>query len=202
MRTSIFAAAALIAIATPTIAQMPGAPDRARVTAGTYTVDPAHTQVNWRVNHMGFSMLDGQFAASEGSLTINPKNAAATKADITFKVAEALSVTSGGFANHLKSKDFFDVANNPTARFVSTRVMAAGDRWTMTGNLTIKGQTKPVTLTVRFMGAGTNPMSKKQTVGFTATGSINRSDFGLGMAAPVVSDKVDLTINAAFEKAA
>lgn len=198
MRTPLILASALFAVAAPTVAQLPGAPDKARVAAGTYTVDTAHTQVAWRVNHMGFSMLDGLFGATGGSATIDPKNPAASKVAIDFNIADSLTVTSPRFAGHLKSKDFFDVATYPTAKFVSTRITPAGDHWTMTGNLTIKDQTKPVQLTVRFMGAGQNPMDKKANVGFTATGSILRSDFGLGFAAPVVSDKVDLTINAAF----
>ncbi len=198
MRTPLILAAALFAVAAPTIAQMPGAPDKARVTAGNYTVDTAHTQVAWRVNHMGFSMLDGMFGATGGTATLDPKNPAATKVAIDFDIAKSLTVTSPQFAEHLQSKDFFDVANHPTAKFVSTRVQPMGDHWMMTGNLTIKGQTKPVQLTVRFVGAGENPMNKKKNVGFTATGSLKRSDFGVGAYAPVVSDKVDLTINAAF----
>ncbi len=198
MRTPLILAAALFAVAAPTVAQMPGAPDKARVTAGNYTVDTAHTQVAWRVNHMGFSMLDGLFGATGGTATLDPKNPAATKVAIDFDIAKSLTVTSPQFAEHLQSKDFFDVANHPTAKFVSTRVQPMGDHWMMSGNLTIKGQTKPVQLTVRFVGAGENPMNKKKNVGFTATGSIKRSDFGVGAYAPVVSDKVDLTINAAF----
>ncbi|MEP9400929.1 YceI family protein [Sphingomonas sp. VNH70] len=198
MRTPLILAAALFAVAAPTVAQMPGAPDKSRVAAGNYTVDTAHTQVAWRVNHMGFSMLDGLFGASGGSAVIDPKNPAASKVSIDFNIADSLTVTSPQFAGHLKSKDFFDVATYPTAKFVSTRITPMGDHWMMTGNLTIKDQTKPVQLTVRFMGAGQNPMNKKANVGFTATGSIQRSQFGLGYAVPAVSDKVDLTINAAF----
>ena len=201
----IIAAAALIALplTVPAIAQVastPGMPGTAstKIAAGTYQVDPAHTQVTWTVNHMGFSMLQGQFGASEGSITIDPAKPAATKVDVTFPV-DQLSVTSGQFANHLKSKDFFDATAHPTARFVSTASPPRGaNRASMTGNLTIKGITKPVTLDVTFVGAGTNPMSKKLNFGFMGTGTVKRSDFGLGFAAPVVSDEVKLTINAAF----
>lgn len=197
----IVLAALVFSAAAPLLAQgLPGAPDRARVAAGSYTVDANHTQVTWSVNHLGFTLLEGQFGASTGTLMLDPAQPAATKADISFKVDE-LSVTSARFATHLKSKDFFDAATYPTARFVSTGVKPMGDHWMLTGNLIIKDQTKPVTLTVRFFGAGANPMSKAQNIGFRATGSINRSDFGLGMATPAVSDKVDLTINAAFAKA-
>lgn len=190
--------APLLALAAPVLAQgLPGAPQAARVTAGTYPVDTAHTQVTWQVNHMGFSMLQGQFGASAGQITIDPAKPNATRVDVTFQV-DQLSTTAPRFSEHLKSKDFFDVAAHPTARFVSTAVRATGNTATITGNLTIKGITKPVTLQATFVGAGANPMSKKLNLGFRATGTINRSDFGLGMAVPVVSDKVDLVINAAF----
>lgn len=200
----ILASAVALVCAAPLAAQiastpqMPGAPTPARVTAGTYQVDPAHTQVTWEVNHMGVSMLQGQFGASAGSLTIDPKNPATTKVDVTFNVDE-LSVTSAAFAKHLKSPDFFDTAKHPTARFVSTAVTPKGDSAaTLTGNLTIKGITKPVTMDVTFVGAGANPMSKKLNVGFSGTATIKRSDFGLGMAVPIVSDETVLRINAAF----
>jgi polyisoprenoid-binding protein YceI len=192
-------AALALLLAAPLGAQQPGSPT-AQVAAGTYQVDANHTQVTWTVNHMGFSMLSGQFGASGGSITVDPANPAATKLDVSFDV-NALSTTSAPFATHLKSKDFFDAAQFPTARFVATAVQMQGGRGTVTGNLTIKGVTKPVTLQAEFVGAGANPMNKKVNFGFRATGSINRSDFGVGAYAPVVSDKVDLTINAAFAAA-
>lgn len=194
---SILALAAAPVLAQTAPAGLPGAPVKSRVAAGTYAVDPNHTQVTWQVNHMGFSMLEGQFGASGGSLIIDPAKPAAAKVDVTF-ATDQLSVTAPAFATHLKSKDFFDVAAHPTARFVSTKIVATGNTATITGNLTLKGVTKPVTLQATFVGAGANPMNKKVNVGFRATASIKRSDFGLGMAVPVVSDKVDLTINAAF----
>jgi polyisoprenoid-binding protein YceI len=98
----------------------------------------------------------------------------------------------------LKSKDFFDAATYPTARFVSTSVVASGNSAKITGNLTIKDQTKPVTIDATLVGAGTNPMSKKLNFGFRGTTTIKRSDFGLGYATPVVADSVKLDINAAF----
>jgi polyisoprenoid-binding protein YceI len=146
---------------------------------------------------MGFSMLEGQFGASGGSIMIDPAKPNATKVEVNFAI-DQLSVTSAPFTGHLKSKDFFDVATHPTAKFVSTKVVATGDKATITGDLTIKGITKPVVLQATFVGAGTNPMNKKVNFGFRATSSIKRSDFGLGTAVPVVSDRVDLTINAAF----
>lgn len=200
MRLPLALASLALAAAVPVLAQVPGTANKAAVTAGTYQVDTAHTQVTWKLNHLGFSMLEGQFGASGGSLTIDPARPAATKLDVTFNIAD-LSVTSSAFANHLKSKDFFDAATYPIARFVSTGVRVNGNNATITGNLTIKDQTKPVTLQATFVGAGQNPMSKKVNFGFRGTTTIKRSDFGVGMAAPAVSDNVDLTINAAFSAA-
>ena len=187
-------------VATPLVAQMPGRPDPKLVTAGTYKVDTNHTQVTWSVNHLGFSMLSGQFGASGGQAVIDPARPSAAKVDVTFDVGD-MSVTSAPFANHLKSGDFFDVAKHPTARFVSRSVAMRGTGGTVTGDLTIKGITKPVTLNATFVGAGVNPRGGKNNFGFRATGAIKRSDFGLGRAAPAVSDRVDLQIDAAFEAA-
>lgn len=192
-------AALIAAAAVPAIAQtgMPGTQSKAPITAGTYKVDTAHTQVTWTLNHMGFSMLSGQFGAQDGTLTIDPAKPAAAKLDVTFAIDD-LSVTSSKFAEHLKSKDFFDVATYPTAHFVSTNIVASGNTAKITGNLTIKDKTRPVTIDATFVGAGANPMNKKVNFGFRGTTTINRSEFGLGMAAPMVSDQVKLDINAAF----
>lgn len=198
------AAAALLALTAPAVAQAPagtpGRPHPSLVTAGTYRVDPNHTQVTWKVNHLGFSMLQGQFGASGGQITVDPARPQATRMEVTFDVNQ-LSTTSDAFTKHLKSEDFFNVAAHPAARFVSRSVQVNGDQATITGDLTIKNATKPVTLQATFVGAGPNPRGGKLNFGFRATGRINRSDFGLGMAAPMVSDRVDLEINAAFEAA-
>ncbi len=192
-------AALALSVAIPAVAQtgLPGTPSKALVTAGTYAVDPNHTQVTWTLNHMGFSMLSGQFGAQGGTLTIDPAKPAAAKLDVTFAI-DRLSVTAEPFSHHLKSKDFFDAATYPTARFVSTGIIASGNTARITGNLTIKNVTKPVTIAATFVGAGNNPMNKKLNFGFRGTAQIKRSDFGLGYAAPVVADTVDLVINAAF----
>ena len=95
----------------------------------------------------------------------------------------------------------FDAAKFPTASFVSTSVKPDGATGAdITGNLTIKGVTKPVTLDAEFYGAGVQPMSKKENVGFIATTTIKRSEFGMGYAVPMVSDAIELKIIAGFEK--
>src|SRR3546814_636103 len=196
-------AALLTVSAIPVLAQdipteAPGAPDPSRVVAGTYNVDSDHTQVLFTVTHLGFSTYTGMFVAPTGTLTIDPKNPSAAKVDITFPIAKVVT-TATGLDEHLQNADFFDAAKYPTGRFVSTRVTIANQTAQIDGNLTLKGVTRPVTLDAQFVGAGNGPMGPpKVNVGFAATTTIKRSDFGISYGIPLVSDEVLLTINAAF----
>jgi polyisoprenoid-binding protein YceI len=192
----LLASAALVAQNAPAI---PGTPDPARVTGGTYAVDGNHTQVLFSFNHLGFTHNVGVIAAPAGSLTLDPKNAGTASVTVTFPIA---NIQSGvpTFNEHLASAQWFDAAQFPTATFKSTGVAVNGTKAIIKGDLTIKGITKPVTLDATFVGAGTNPMSKKETIGFDATGTIKRSDFGLGAYAPLIGDQIELKIAAAFEK--
>lgn len=198
-------AATVLGFAAPAFAQVlpntpeqPGQAETDRIEAGTYQVDPAHTQVSWTVNHFGFSMLEGMFGASEGSITLDPANPSEAEVDVTFRIDE-VAVTYDDFAGHLQSADFFDAERYPTARFISTSVTPGeGNAATIVGDLTIKDQTRPVTIEAEFVGAGTSPVDEKLNVGFHGTATILRSDFGLGAYAPAVSDEVRLDINAAF----
>ena len=204
MKSHLLAAVAAIVLASPVMAQapaMPGVPDAARVTAGSYKIDTNHTQVVWSVDHMGFSTLYGMVGQMTGTLSLDPANPSAASLTVDIPLS-GLTLTSAGFATHLASADFFEVDKFPAAKFVSTAVVAEGTRSTITGDLTLRGVTKPVVLQAQLFGAGANPMNKAETVGFSATATLKRSDFGLGYAVPVVSDEVELKITAAFEKAA
>jgi polyisoprenoid-binding protein YceI len=197
----------LAALAVPATAQAPqmpkvapGAPDAKRVTAGTYKVDSSHTQVLFAYTHLGFSEYTGMFVEPTGSLTLDPANPSAAKVDIAFPIAK-VRTTVAALDAHLKTADFFDAAKFPEGRFTSTRVVAKGNTATIWGNLTLHGVTKPVVLSARFVGAGTMAMpGAKLNIGFQATTTIKRSDFGISMAIPMVGDQVKLTINAAFAK--
>lgn len=194
----------LAAMATPLAAQnppsmAPGTADPARVKAGSYAVDGAHTQVVWTVNHFGINAYNGIFGDVTGTLVLDPARPSAAKLSVTIPLAK-VATTSDALNKHLMSADFFDVGKYPTASFVSTRIEPQGTRARITGNLTLHGVTKPVTLDARFTGAGDNPMNKAATVGFEATASIDRSEFGMGYGIPMVADRVDLRITAAFER--
>lgn len=197
------AATLALLVAAPSLAQMPttppGAPIAARVSAGTYAIEPQHTQVLFTVNHLGFTEYTGQFTNPTGTLVLDPKNAANDRIEVAFAI-DKVSTTVPALNEHLKKPEFFDAARFPEGRFVSTRVTVRGTTATIAGNLTLKGVTRPVVLQARFIGAGTGPMgAHKATIGFAATTSIKRSDFGINGFVPLVSDKVDLVINAAFE---
>lgn len=206
-----YAAVALVAVvATPIVlaqgGSAPGAPDKTRVTAGTYAADSGHTMVVWEVDHLGFSKYTGIFGDVTGTLVLDPKNPAGSKVDVTIPVSKVTTANAGLTSHLLRAgkdggkPDFFG-ATPADAKFVSTSVVvdADGDEAKVAGNLTLNGVTKPVTLDVDFHGAGVG-MNKKETVGFEAETTIKRSDFGINMGIPYVSDAVELEIHAAFEK--
>ena len=199
----LLAAVPLMAQSAP---QLPGVVDVSRVSAGTYKTDPGHTLIGWRVSHFGFNDYFGIFGDVSGTLDIDPANPNAAKVDITIPVGK-VTTASAGLTGHLLragkdggKADFFGPAP-ADAKFVSTKVEASGMTAKITGDLTLNGVTKPVVLDTKFSGAGNNPFNKKATVGFHATTTIKRSEFGVSYAVPVISDDVALDISVAFEKA-
>ena len=187
-------------VATSALAQTPPTRDPAQIQAGTYAVDPGHTQVGWRVSHMGFSNYAGGFSDVSGTLELQPKNPAAAKLSVKIPVA-SVTTTSAKLTDELKGDQWLDAAKFPDMTFVSTKVTPAGkDHAKVTGDLTLHGVTKPVTLDVTLVGAGVNPLNKKVTVGFEATGTLKRSEFGVKTYVPLIGDELHLTIAGAFEK--
>jgi polyisoprenoid-binding protein YceI len=197
---------AVTAISAQEQPQVPGAPDVSRVQAGDYTLDASHTLVSWQVGHFGFNDYFGLFGQIEGTMTLDPANIGATEFDITVPIT-SVSVPSEGLRDHLlrpgkdgAAPDFFG-PEPEAARFVSTSVRRTTETTAVaTGQLTMNGETGPVTMLVEFSGAGENPMSKAQTVGFHARARIDRTAWGISYAAPLVDPMVDLEISAAFER--
>ena len=208
-RLALILAAAPLAL--PLAAQMPkeapGKPDKARVVAGTYKLDPSHALIGWKVDHLGFSDYFGVFGDSTGTLTLDPKNLAASKVEVTIPVSKVLTASAGLNAHLLRpgkdgaKPDFFGAAP-ADARFVSTKVTPGRDGMSATilGNLTLNGQTHPVTIAARFKGAGASMMGGKPAVGFQGKATILRSQWGVAAGIPLVSDKVELDISAPFDK--
>ncbi len=174
-----------------------------QVAAGTYKLDPTHTDVLVQWNHLGFSNPTAHFGNADGTLVYDAADVTKSTVEVTLPLSGLNSFTAK-FDEHLRSADFFDAAKFPTATFKSTKVEAAGtNKLTVTGDLTVKGVTKPVVLDVTVNGAGEHPMAKVPAVGFEASTSFKRSEFGMGAYAPNVSDdiKVRITTEAFIPKA-
>lgn len=160
----------------------------------TYTLDPGHTMVLFSWSHFGFSNPTANLGVSQGTLVYDP--AAPTKAtvDVTMPLS-ALDTHVPALDEHLKKPDFFDAEKYPTVTFKSTKVAVAGkDKLKVTGDLTVHGVTKPVTLDVTINKVGDHPMLKAPAAGFNATATIKRSDFGIGAYVPAVSDDIKIAI--------
>jgi polyisoprenoid-binding protein YceI len=158
----------------------------------TFTQEPNHTFVRFSYNHMGFSTQESRFNTVKATVTYDPE-AKTASVEVTI---DTKSVDTGSdlFNGHIQGPDYLDTAQFPTATFKSTSVKFDGDKpVSIEGNLTIKGVTKPVKLTVTSFKHGQN-MMKKDAIGADATATIKRSDFNMGKAVPMVGDEVTLEI--------
>lgn len=197
----LLAGLALVA-ALPAFAQgrpniTPGTADISKIAAGTYTVDPQHSQITFTVNHVGFSHYRGIFGGITGSMTLDPKAPAKAKVSIDVPISKVMT-TVEKLTEHLMRADFFDAAKHPTAHFEATSIEPSGKKAKITGNLTIRGVTRPVVLDASLVGAG---VMGKPVIGFDATTTIKRSEFNILGGIPMVPDEVPLEIAVAFEKA-
>ena len=162
----------------------------------TFAVDSTHTFPRFSYSHLGYSIQMSRFDKVTGTVTLD-KAARTAAVDI---VIDTKSVNTGSatFNEHIQGEDFLDTAKHPTATFKSTKVNFEGDKpVSIDGNLTLKGITKPVTLTVTSFHAMPHPMMKKDAIGANATTKVKRTDFNMGKNTPYVGDEV--TIDIAFE---
>lgn len=174
--------------------------DPSKVQEGTYTVEPVHTRVLFGVSHMGFSTWYGEFTNVSGTLKLEPKSVENSTFEIKIPVS-TISTSNEKLNGELKSADWLDAGQFPEIHFKAKKIERTGDKTAkVTGDLTLHGVTKPVTLDVKFNGAGTNPLDKKYTAGFEAKGTIRRSDFGVKTYIPLIGNDVTLIISAAFEQ--
>lgn len=164
------------------------------VAADAFTFDIPHTQVMFSVSHLGFSHSHGKFLAFSGGYTFDEAAPEKSTIDVTIDTT-SLNMDDAKWDEHLKAADFFNVEKFPTMTFKSTAVEKTGDNiGKVTGDLTLLGVTKPVTLDVTFNKGGVHPYSKKYVTGFSATGTLNRSDFGMTYGLPGVGDEVKIMI--------
>lgn len=167
------------------------------IPAGTYQIDPSHSEVGFTVRHAGISKTRGTFEKFDGTITV-AEHFADSKVEVTI---DSASVNTGDANrdNHLRSADFWDAENKPTWTFVSTSVEGEGEEFVVNGDLTINGVTKPVALHVQYNGSGTDPFGFNR-VGFSASTEISRKEFGLTWNAAMetggflVGDKVKIQL--------
>jgi polyisoprenoid-binding protein YceI len=166
----------------------------------TWTVDPAHVEVGFSVRHLMISTVRGRFGTVSGTVIMDEANPENSKVDVTVDV-NSIDTRQEGRDNHLRSADFFDVANHPEMRFVSKKIVGdPSDEFKIVGDLTIRGTTHEVTLDASMQGRGMDPWGNERA-GFEAKGKINRADFGLAWNAAletggvVVGDEVKISID-------
>jgi polyisoprenoid-binding protein YceI len=195
---AVFAAATTLAA--PSLAQgdLTHNPDLGQ--AGHYAVEPRHTRVLFSVLHFGYTHYYGDFTGASGTLDIDPKHVDAAQLNVTIPAA-SISTTNVQLDGELKGSSWFNAAKYPTITFVSRHVTRTGPKTAQVeGDLTLHGVTHPVTLDVSFNGAGLNPLDRHYTIGFDATGTLKRSDFGVRAFVPMIGDDVSIIISAAFER--
>jgi len=162
--------------------------------AASYTIDPTHTYPNFTVSHLGYSTMHGQFAKTKGTLEYD-KASGEGSVDI---VIDAASIYTGFKKrdDHLRSPDFFNVVEFPEITFKSTSAKLGSTGGKVTGDLTIMGVTKSITLDVSKVKCGKHPFNPKLTevCGFDATASLMRSDFGLKYGVPAIGDKITIEL--------
>ncbi len=172
----------------------------ARLEGGTYRLDPSHFAVLWKVSHLGFSHFVGRFDRADATLDFDPAAPAAASLTVTVETA-SLDTRLPDLDSTLRGSGWFDVATYPQAVFRSTAIAITGPATgSVTGDLTLLGVTRPVTLDVTFNGGATNLLTGHYTLGFAATGTLLRSEFGLTNLVPAVGDEVELEIQAEFQK--
>lgn len=185
MRKSLMAAVAALSLgtATPVLAE-----------PVSYDTDAGHTDILFFVSHFGYSNSFGSFEDFDIDLTFDQQNPEKSSLSVTVRPA-SVQTTVPKLDDHLRTPDFFNVDAHPEVTFVATDIAVTGDNTgTVTGDLTMLGVTKPITLDVTFNKAAAHPMNKRPAVGFSAVGTIKRTDFGMTTYAPAIGDDVKLMI--------
>jgi polyisoprenoid-binding protein YceI len=166
----------------------------------TWQNDDPHSQLGFTVTHLGINDVSGTFNDFDVTVQSSKPDFSDASIEMTAKTA-SIDTRVEARNNHLKSADFFAVEKYPTLSFKSTSVKPAGtNKYKLTGDLTLHGITKPVTMDLLYKGTVENPMSKKQTAGFQVSGTIKRSDFNVGpkFPAPMISDEVKIKADGEF----
>jgi polyisoprenoid-binding protein YceI len=159
-----------------------------------YTIDPAHSHIVFMIDHLGFAKIVGLFSDFSGTLSFDPNNVPAGKLNVTIKT-ESLQTQFAPRDKDLKGADWFNTTEFPEITYVGSQFAKKDDHTgTITGKLTLHGVAKPVTLDVVVNKVGQNPLDKINSAGFSARGTLKRSDFGMKTFLGAIGDEVDLII--------
>ena len=160
----------------------------------TYTFDTVHSRVTFYVNHLGFSNSVGEFKLADGTFSFDNDNWANSKVTVKLPV-QSLELGTTEWNGHIQGKDWLDLSQYPDITFQSTKVEKTdASHGKLSGNLTIRGVTKPITLNLTLNKVGEHFLRKTQAAGFTATGTVKRSEFGIVAYAGAIGEDVDLRI--------
>ena len=173
------------------------------LTAGTWTIDHTHSALLFSIRHLGLARVRGRFDRFEATLEVGP-TLAETRGSATIDLA-SINTNNADRDAHLRSTDFFSTDDHPEMRFVSRAIHGAGEAFTLEGDLTLNGQTRPLTLDVEFNGVQEFPGRNIRHAGFSATGALRRSEFGIefgllpiGMDTLALGDEVKIELDLEF----
>ena len=167
------------------------------LSAGTWNIDHSHSTVGFTVRHPGLAKVRGRFDGAEATLVVGD-DLASSSVTATIELG-TVSTGNADRDGHLLSSDFFNAETNPQMTFVSTAIQGEGDEFTLVGDLTLNGVTKPVSLDVEFFGTSVFPMDQSTRAGFSATGTLSRKEYGIEFNVPLGGDKVMISDKVALE---
>lgn len=169
-------------------------PTSAKAAPEHYSFDKAHTQILFFVNHLGFSMSQGEFHDYDGHFIFDRENPENSSVEVEIR-AESIDMDDEKWDTHMKNEDFFHVTKYPVITFKSTKIeQFSEDSANITGDLTMLGVTKPVTLTTTLNKTGRHPFNQKYVAGFSATATVKRSDFGMNYGLPLIGDEAQIRL--------
>lgn len=206
MRRTLLTSASILFFATAAFAaeeapKLTASKDLSLAPSGHYALEKNHASITFKVLHMGYAYYTMRFNDFDANLDVDAKAPEKSKVDVTIQ-AKSLDANNPKLTEHVGTADFLDYAKYPTITFKSTGIEKTGDHTAkITGDMTIHGVTKPVVLDATFNGGSLHPMMKQYDLGFSATTTIKRSDFGVSGFIPLVGDDIQVAIETEFLKA-
>lgn len=201
MRATVLALLGLLCLGPARAAEEPAGPsqDPRQVRPGAYVLDPDHGKITWSVSHLGYSTYYGQLTGLTAKLDLDPKSPEKSRLGVSVPMGGVVT-GNARLDQHLATPDFFDTQRFPAATFTATGIEPTSPTTArITGDLTLRGTTRPVAIDATFTQAGIHPVDKRYTVGFDGRAVVRRSEFGVNALLPVLGDEVTLRIEGEFK---